>query len=116
MTETYFHAVVLAGGEGSRLGGTPKQYRQLQGQDIWLYAVLALASHPRCRGGVVVCPDGENAYHDACLAENYLNHWITTTGGKERQDSVISGLTQLKIKNQMLFSFMMRRGRLLQVI
>ncbi|MGB2304341.1 MAG: NTP transferase domain-containing protein, partial [Candidatus Puniceispirillales bacterium] len=49
MTETYFHAVVLAGGKGSRLGGTPKQYRQLHGQDVWLYAILALASHPRCR-------------------------------------------------------------------
>ncbi|MGB1036745.1 MAG: 2-C-methyl-D-erythritol 4-phosphate cytidylyltransferase, partial [Candidatus Puniceispirillales bacterium] len=95
MTETYFHAVVLAGGKGSRLGGTPKQYRQLHGQDIWLHAVLAIASHPRCRGGVVVCPDGENAYHDTCLSAYHLNHWATTTGGKERQDSVIAGLTQL---------------------
>ncbi|MEC8727623.1 MAG: 2-C-methyl-D-erythritol 4-phosphate cytidylyltransferase [Candidatus Puniceispirillales bacterium] len=95
MTETYFHAVVLAGGKGSRLGGTPKQYRQLHGQDVWLYAILALASHPRCRGGVVVCSDGENAYHDTCLAAYHLNHWTTTTGGKERQDSVIAGLTQL---------------------
>ena len=99
MTETHFHALVLAAGKGSRLGGTPKQYRQLQGRDVWLYGVLALASHPLCRGGVIVCPDGENAYHDACLAEYQLNQWKTVTGGKERQDSVKAGLTQLAQHN-----------------
>lgn len=95
MTDKYFHALILAAGQGSRLGGTPKQYRQLQGRDIWLYAVLAMASHPACRGGVIVCPDGESAYHEAKLAEYQLNQWTAVTGGQERQDSVMAGLTHL---------------------
>ena len=95
MSDFDFHALILAAGQGSRLGGTPKQYRQLQGRDIWLYAVLALASHPSCRGGVIVCPDGEAAYHATKLAEYQLNHWTAVTGGAERQDSVKAGLEQL---------------------
>lgn len=95
MSDFDFHALILAAGQGSRLGGTPKQYRQLQGRDIWLYAVLALASHSACRGGVIVCPDGEEAYHAAKLAEYQLNHWMAVTGGAKRQDSVKAGLEQL---------------------
>ncbi len=95
MTNASFHGLVLAAGKGARLGGTPKQYRQLHGRDIWLYPVLALAEHAGCQGGVVICPDGENEYHMAKLAEYQLNNWTVTTGGKERQDSVRAGLEAL---------------------
>src|SRR6056300_1681232 len=95
MTNASFYGLVLAAGKGARLGGTPKQYRQLHGRDIWLYPVLALAEHAGCQGGVVICPDGENEYHMAKLAEYQLNNWTVTTGGKERQDSVRAGLEAL---------------------
>ena len=62
----YFHAVVLWW-KGITIGGTPKQYRQLHGQDVCLY-VLALASHPGA-GRCCCLPDGENAYHDTCLPD-----------------------------------------------
>lgn len=95
MVSASFYGLVLAAGKGARLGGTPKQYRQLHGQDIWLYSVLALAEYAGCQGGVIVCPDGENEYHSAKLGKYQLNNWFVVTGGKERQDSVREGLEAL---------------------
>ena len=100
MTNSSFHGLVLAAGKGARLGGTPKQYRQFHGRDIWLYPVLTLAEHGNCQGGVIICPDGENEYHLAKLAEYQLNNWIVATGGNERQDSVRAGLEALHYTKQ----------------
>ena len=105
MTNASFYGLVLAAGKGARLGGTPKQYRQLHGRDIWLYPVLALAEHANCQGGVIICPDGENEYHSVKLAEYQLKNWIIVTGGIERQDSVRAGLEALHQAKQHIPSF-----------
>ena len=101
MTELTFYAVVVVGGKGARLGGEPKQYRKLGGQELWLYATLGLARHEGCLGGVVVCPAGKEAHHRAALNTHEINvqgldAWQVTAGGAVRQDSVKNGLEALQ--------------------
>ena len=96
MTETNFHGVIVAAGLGQRLGGVSKQYRVLNGEEVWLHALRAMNTHPLCRGGVVVCPDGRENHHQSLLTAKNLQHWCVARGGQTRQDSVKAGLSFLQ--------------------
>ena len=97
MTECDFYALIIAGGKGARLGeGVPKQYRQLGGQELWLYSTLALAGYAGCLGGVVVCPAGKESHHRTALDTHGLDAWQVVAGGAARQDSVKNGLEMLQ--------------------
>ena len=99
MTEYDFYAVIVVGGKGTRFDGhpkgIPKQYRKLDGQELWLYSTLSLAGHEACLGGVVVCPAGKESHHRAALDVLGLGAWRVVAGGAERQDSVKNGLEAL---------------------
>ena len=96
MTECDFYALIVVGGKGTRLGGHPKQYRKIGGQELWLYSTLALAGYAGCLGGVVVCPAGKESHHRAALDTHGLDAWQVVAGGSERQDSVKHGLEALQ--------------------
>ncbi|KAJ7564096.1 hypothetical protein O6H91_02G001600 [Diphasiastrum complanatum] len=87
--------ILLSGGQGKRMGATmPKQYLPLLGQPIALYSFLTLANLPEAKEIVVVC---DPSYRDI-FAEAGKSIQITlkfALPGKERQDSVLSGLQEI---------------------
>jgi len=85
--------VILIGGKGNRLGGTPKQYRMLCGKPLWVWSFdLAknLVSMKEADEVIVVAPA-----EDIDLLRQRLAcyPWAKVVcGGSTRHDSVVSGL------------------------
>ncbi len=86
--------VVPAAGRGSRVGGTtPKQYLSLGGQPLIWQTLQRLAIHPHIAGLMVVLAPGDTQWPgwDGMQGKPIL----TTSGGGERSDSVLAGITAL---------------------
>lgn len=87
-------ALIVAAGRGTRLGGGPKQYRQLGGKPLIRRTVEAFLGHAgidavRC----VIHRDDARAY---AAAVEGLTLLPPVTGGQARQDSVRMGLESLE--------------------
>ncbi len=90
-------AVVPAAGTGTRMqSDIPKQYLSFQGKTLIEHSLDRLLSHPEIDGAVVVLRDDDTTW----AALDYLAEKpvFTTAGGKERYDSVYSGLTTLQYR------------------
>lgn len=88
-----FHAVIVAGGSGSRAGpGGAKQWRDLAGKPVLRWSAEALLA-AGATSLVVVIPEDARALADQALAG--LPRWTTAPGGATRADSVQSGLRAL---------------------
>jgi len=91
--------VLLSGGVGKRMGANmPKQYLPLRGQPIALYSFFTFAGMKEVGEIVVVCDVSyESLFVEAssksCLPQGALKF---ARPGKERQDSVFSGLQQIR--------------------
>ncbi len=92
-------ALIVAAGRGSRAGeGTPKQYRDLQGQQVLARTLSRFLSHPGVdRILVVIHPDDRDLYEAsiACFAPLPPALLPCVHGGDTRQDSVWNGLEAL---------------------
>ena len=87
----FIDAVVVAAGVGKRMGATvPKQYLQLDGKSVLEHTVLKLLSSPYVARVIVVLSADDPYFKYTCLGD--LQRVVTTTGGKERVDSVLAGL------------------------
>ena len=86
-----------AAGAGRRMGAdVPKQYLQLGGLPILQHTLARLSQHPQIRGVVVViCADDE---YWPSLVPRLPNGIHVAPGGKERADSVLSGLEVLSMQ------------------
>lgn len=82
-------AVVVAGGEGRRLGGVPKQFRPLGGRPLLAWSCARLRAHPGIADLVVVLPVELAADPPDWLAEFGAR---VVAGGESRQGSVRRGL------------------------
>ena len=83
-------AVVVAGGSGTRMGSdVRKQYLDLLGQPVLLWAVRAFLEHPGVDATVVVLPPADAADPPPWLAGLAVR---LVGGGAERGDSVRNGL------------------------
>ena len=83
-------AVIVAGGEGRRIGGpVRKQYLQVAGQPVLLRAILPFLQHPRIHQTVVVLPPEDASAPPPWVASLGVR---TVPGGAERGDSVWNGL------------------------
>ncbi|MGY0614303.1 2-C-methyl-D-erythritol 4-phosphate cytidylyltransferase [Vibrio sp. FJH11] len=84
-------AIVPAAGVGSRMkADRPKQYLLINGKAVLEHTVEKLLSHPKISKVVVAITEGDPYYPELSIA----NHpdVIRVAGGKERADSVLSGL------------------------
>ncbi|MGP8308380.1 2-C-methyl-D-erythritol 4-phosphate cytidylyltransferase [Vibrio sp. YIC-376] len=84
-------AIVPAAGVGSRMkADRPKQYLLIDGKAVLEHTVEKLLSHPKISKVVVAITAGDPYYPELSIA----NHpdVIRVAGGKERADSVLSGL------------------------
>ena len=84
-------ALIVAGGSGTRAGGTiPKQYQSLGGMPVLRRTVLAFLNHPRIdRVRVVIRPEDLEHYSSA-VGGLAIDEQII--GGDTRQTSVLHGL------------------------
>lgn len=93
MNETPAAAVIVAGGDGRRMGGpVRKQYLEVAGEPVLLRAVRPFVAHPRIGAVVVVLPAADAEAPPAWLAETGAT---VVAGGAERGDSVWNGLRAL---------------------
>jgi len=87
-------ALVVAAGRGSRMGGLPKQYRNLGGQPLLRHTLKRFADHPRIAGvRAVIHADDRTAYDRAAAG---LALEAPVPGGATRQESVLCGLESLR--------------------
>lgn len=94
-TESRIIALIVAAGEGKRVGGdTPKQYRLLNGKPMLRHAVERLSAHPAIDGvRVIIHPDHADYY---AAAVDGLTLLPPVFGGTERADSVRLGLKAME--------------------
>lgn len=88
--------VVVAAGQGLRFGGSVrKQYCELLGVPLLLYAVRPFAAHPDVDHVTVVLPPEDAAAPPAWLADLIGKRLGVAAGGAERSDSVAAGVAAL---------------------
>jgi 2-C-methyl-D-erythritol 4-phosphate cytidylyltransferase len=87
--------LIAAGGRGVRVGGEPKQFREVAGVPLLLRAVRPFARHPRVAQIVVSLPREHVAGPPAWLRELTGRRLVLVEGGVTRADSVHAGLGAL---------------------
>ncbi|XP_023553465.1 2-C-methyl-D-erythritol 4-phosphate cytidylyltransferase, chloroplastic [Cucurbita pepo subsp. pepo] len=94
--------VLLAGGKGKRMGASmPKQYLPLLGQPIALYSLYTFSRMIEVKEIVVVCdPSYRDIFED--VKEKIDIQLKFTLPGKERQDSVYSGLQAIDMNAELV--------------
>lgn len=92
MKEKSVSVILLAGGKGKRMGASmPKQYLPLLGQPIALYSLYTFSQMIEVKEIVVVCdPSYKDIFEDT--KDKIHVDLLFSEPGKERQDSVYSGL------------------------
>lgn len=92
-------AILLSGGLGKRMqASTPKQYLPLHGKPVILHALDRLLEFP-FHEIVIVC---EESYQTVFLPYEDKARIHFASPGKERQDSVFSGLSKLCNKTELV--------------
>ncbi|WP_078543170.1 2-C-methyl-D-erythritol 4-phosphate cytidylyltransferase [Litchfieldia alkalitelluris] len=89
-----YEIIILAAGQGSRMqAGINKQFLEIQSVPLIVHTLRAFEEDQRCNGIILVINPKELDEIEALLNEYGINkvHKIVP-GGKERQDSVYSGL------------------------
>ena len=88
--------VIVAGGSGSRVGGSElKQFRWVHGKPMLLHSVQAFMARPDVALVVVVLPRAYAADPPPWLFQCDVERLLVTEGGKERMESVANGLADL---------------------
>lgn len=94
--------ILLAGGKGKRMGASmPKQYLPLLGQPIALYSFYTFSELVEVKEIVVVCdPSYQDIFEDT--KEKINVELKFSLPGKERQDSVYSGLQAVDLSSELV--------------
>jgi 2-C-methyl-D-erythritol 4-phosphate cytidylyltransferase / 2-C-methyl-D-erythritol 2,4-cyclodiphosphate synthase len=94
-------ATIVAAGSGSRIGGLPKQYREIAGKPMLRHSVEAFLAHPEVDIVVVAIGDGQNELAEEALKG--LSGVEYVIGGAERRDSVRNALEYIENKYDVKF-------------
>lgn len=87
--------IVVAAGRGARVGGTPKQFRDLAGVPVLLRALRPFTSHSAVACTVVALPGADASAPPEWLAPLVGERLRLVAGGAERGDSVRAALAAL---------------------
>lgn len=93
-------AIILAGGVGSRVGaGRPKQFVEVLGKPVLAYTTEIFQNHPEVDAVEIVCHKDWKAYLQEMIQKYELTKvkWVAD-GGESFQNSVMSGINNLKDK------------------
>lgn len=91
-------AIVLAAGQGKRMGGAiQKQYMELVGYPVLYYSLKAFENSEVIQDVILVTGAEDVEYCKREIVEKYEFHKVKriVPGGKERYDSVYQGLQQM---------------------
>ena len=92
---TTWSFMIVAGGSGSRIGGTPKQFRELGGIPVWRWSLRvaeSLSKTYRIIEAVLVVPKDFKDLDLSCF--NFKIPVKIVVGGSMRSDSVLNGLKE----------------------
>ena len=94
------NAIILAGGVGSRVGADrPKQFVEVLDKPVLAYTIEIFESHPEVDAIEVVCHKSWKDYlNDMITKYGYKKVKWVADGGDTFQDSVMSGVNNLKNK------------------
>lgn len=88
--------VIVAGGSGTRTGGAElKQFRWVAGKPALLHSVQSFMARDDVGLVVVVLPKAYAADPPPWLFQCDVDRLLVSTGGRERHESVVSGLEDL---------------------
>ncbi|HEX5005260.1 MAG TPA: 2-C-methyl-D-erythritol 4-phosphate cytidylyltransferase [Gemmatimonadales bacterium] len=87
--------ILVAAGQGTRIGGTPKQFRELVGVPVLLRSLRPFTSHPAVACTVVALPADAVAAPPEWLDTLRGDRLRLVPGGVERGDSVRAALAAL---------------------
>ena len=96
MSSPRWSFLIVAAGSGSRLGGAPKQFRQLGGRPVWRWScdtALSLRESGHVLDIVLVLPEGQI---EELLPECGKLGIKAVRGGATRSGSVLNGLTECR--------------------
>ncbi len=94
--ESQFGAVIVAAGSSSRMGGSvSKVLEPLGGKPVLLYSFETLAASPWVKELCVVCREEDFQQVQALLSGKTDKPVCVVPGGRERQESVLNGVTAL---------------------
>lgn len=85
--------IILAAGQGRRMGGLRKQFEMLDNKPLYQHAIDQFRAHHATAHIIIVVPDDE-ALHHADHYDDEMIHFVT--GGVERHHSVKKGLDALR--------------------
>ncbi len=89
--EMLVDAVIVAAGEGYRMGGIYKQFQKLEGKPLVYYSIKQFNEFGVDRI-VLVVPEDKIKYAEDMVLEYFGDTALVVRGGKRRQDSVLNGL------------------------
>lgn len=100
--ENSVSVILLAGGKGKRMGASmPKQYLPLLSQPIALYSLYTFSQMTEVKEIIVVCdPSYKDIFEET--KHKIQKELKFTLPGKERQDSVYSGLQAIDLSSELV--------------
>lgn len=91
---TPFKAIIVAAGQGTRLGSDiPKQYLPLGGKPVLAYSLDMFSQIESCAHIYIVINPAHKAHYAPILQSYDSNSFTLIEGGKERYESVYNALT-----------------------
>lgn len=90
-------AILVAGGQGLRMGGdVPKQFLPLGGRPVLMHTIDRFREVFPDMHIIVVLPQGQHDYwHDLCRRHHLEGGFLTAPGGDTRFHSVLNGLNTI---------------------
>ena len=90
-------AILVAGGQGLRMGGdVPKQFLPLDGRPVLMHTIDRFREVFPDMHIIVVLPQGQHDYwHDLCRRHHLEGGFLTAPGGDTRFHSVLNGLNAI---------------------
>lgn len=90
-------AILVAGGQGLRMGGdVPKQFLPLGGRPVLMHTIDRFRDVFPDMHIIVVLPQGQHDYwHDLCRRHHLEGGFLTAPGGDTRFHSVLNGLNAI---------------------
>ena len=90
-------AILVAGGQGLRMGGdVPKQFLPLGGQPVLMHTIDRFREVFPDMHIIIVLPQGQHDYwHDLCRRHHLEGGFLTAPGGDTRFHSVLNGLNAI---------------------
>ena len=101
--KSFSSAIITAGGSGTRLGGSPKQLRELCGKPCIVYSLLAFQQCKDIDEIIVVARAGQEEEIDLLCQEFGISKLKSiVVGGDTRQESVANGFMQISPKSKLV--------------